>query len=125
MTALLESIGSDMKIGELSKLSQISVRMLRYYEEEGLLSPKRTVSGYRQFEIEDIERVKLIHKLNNAGLTLKVIRRILPCWQHRNKKFSPCKEFKMGLNETLLKLDEQIQLLQQSRSHLITLLEEN
>ncbi|MBI0154093.1 MerR family transcriptional regulator [Gilliamella sp. W8128] len=114
-----------MKIGELSKLSQISIRMLRYYEEAGLLSPKRTVSGYRQFEIEDIDRVKLIHKLNNAGLTLKVICKILPCWQHQNKKFSPCKEFKMGLNETLLKLDEQIQLLQQSRSHLITLLEEN
>ena len=125
MTVLLESIGGVMRIGELSKLSQISIRMLRYYEEEGLLSPKRTVSGYRQFEIEDIDRVKLIHKLNNAGLTLKVIRKILPCWQHQNKKFSPCKEFKMGLNETLLKLDEQIQLLQQSRSHLITLLEEN
>ncbi|OTQ54801.1 hypothetical protein B6D21_09605 [Gilliamella apis] len=125
MTALLESIGGVMKFGELSKLSQISIRMLRYYEEAGLLSPKRTVSGYRQFEIEDIDRVKLIHKLNNAGLTLKVIRKILPCWQHQNKKFSPCKEFKMGLNETLLKLDEQIQLLQQSRSHLITLLEEN
>ncbi len=125
MTVLLESIGGVMKIGELSKLSQISIRMLRYYEEAGLLSPKRTVSGYRQFEIEDIDRVKLIHKLNNAGLTLKVIRKILPCWQHQNKKFSPCKEFKMGLNETLLKLDEQIQLLQQSRSHLITLLEEN
>ena len=125
MTVLLESIGGVMKIGELSKLSQISIRMLRYYEEAGLLSPKRTVSGYRQFEIEDIDRVKLIHKLNNAGLTLKVIRRILLCWQHQNKKFSPCKEFKMGLNETLLKLDEQIQLLQQSRSHLITLLNEN
>ena len=125
MTELLESIGSDMKIGELSKLSQISVRMLRYYEEEGLLSPKRTVSGYRQFEIEDIDRVKLIHKLSSAGLTLKVIRKILPCWQHQNKKFSPCKEFKMRLNETLLKLDEQIQLLQQSRNLLLTLLEEN
>ena len=125
MTVLLESIGGVMRIGELSKLSQISIRMLRNYEEAGLLSPKRTVSGYRQFEIEDIDRVKLIHKLNNAGLTLKVIRKILPCWQHQNKKFSPCKEFKMGLNETLLKLDEQIQLLQQSRSHLITLLNEN
>lgn len=80
MTELLESIGCVMKIGELSKLSQISIRMLRYYEEAGLLSPKRTVSGYRQFEIDDIERVKLIYKLNSAGLTLKVIRKILPCW---------------------------------------------
>lgn len=81
MTALLESIGSDMKIGELSKLSQISVRMFRYYEEEGLLSPKRTVSGYRQFEIEDIDRVKLIHK-------------ILPCWQNQKKNFLPVKNSK-------------------------------
>ena len=96
MTALLESIGSDMKIGELSKLSQISVRMLRYYEEEGLLSSKRTISGYRQFEIEDIDRVKLIHKLNKAGLTLKVIRRILPCWQNQKKNFLPVKNSKWG-----------------------------
>ena len=125
MTVLLESIGGIMKIGELSKLSQISIRMLRYYEEAGLLSPKRTVSGYRQFEIEDIDRVKLIHKLNSAGLTLKVIRKILPCWQYQSNKFSPCKEFKNGLSETLLKLDKQIELLQQSRSHLITLLKEN
>ena len=55
-----------MKIGELSKISQISIRMLRYYEEEGLLFPKRSLSGYRQFEIEDIDRVKLIRELNNA-----------------------------------------------------------
>ncbi|WP_392564512.1 MerR family transcriptional regulator [Orbus wheelerorum] len=113
-----------MKIGELSKYSQISIRMLRYYEEEGLLYPKRSVSGYRQFEIADIERVKLIQKLNTAGLTLKVIRKVLPCWQYQRKKFSPCKEFKIGLNETLLKLDEKIQLLEQSRSHLMTLLNE-
>ena len=114
-----------MKIGELSKISQISIRMLRYYEEEGLLFPKRSLSGYRQFEIEDIERVKLIRELNNAGLTLKVIRKILPCWQHQRKKFSPCEEFKIGLSETLLQLDEQIQLLQQSRNHLLNMLDEN
>ncbi|MBI0113566.1 MULTISPECIES: MerR family transcriptional regulator [Gilliamella] len=88
MTALLESIGCIMKIGELSKISQISIRMLRYYEEAGLLSPKRTLSGYRQFEIDDIDRVKLIHKLNSAGLTLKVIRKILPGWQYQSNKFS-------------------------------------
>lgn len=113
-----------MKIGELSKYSQISIRMLRYYEKEGLLSPKRSMSGYRDFEMEDIERVKLIHKLNTAGLTLKMVRKIIPCWQYKQKKFSPCDEFKIGLNETLLKLDEKIQLLQQSRHHLIQLLME-
>lgn len=85
-----------MKIGELSKISQISIRMLRYYEEEGLLFPKRSLSGYRQFEIEDIERVKLIRELNNAGLTLKVIRKIIPCWQHQRKNFHLVKNLKWG-----------------------------
>lgn len=114
-----------MKIGELSKQSQISIRMLRYYEEEGLISPRRSPSGYRQFDFEDIERVKLIDKLNTIGLTLKMIRSIIPCWHYQQQKFSPCKELKIGLKETLLKLDEKIQLLQQSRDHLVQLLNEN
>lgn len=114
-----------MKIGELSKRSQISIRMLRYYEEEGLLYPKRSASGYRQFQIEDLERVKLIHKLNTTGLTLKMIKGIIPCWLHQKKKFSPCKELEETLNETLLKLDEKIRILQLSRSHLMQLLNKN
>ena len=39
-----------MRIGTLSEQTGVSIRMLRYYEEQGLLKPKRTASGYRDFE---------------------------------------------------------------------------
>lgn len=47
--------------------------MLRYYEQEQLLDPARSLNGYRVYQQSDIERVKVIDQLNNAGLTLKLI----------------------------------------------------
>ena len=46
-----------MQIGELSARTAATVRMLRYYEEQGLLSPKRTESGYRIYDETDVLRV--------------------------------------------------------------------
>lgn len=42
------------KIGEISKLYQIGVDSLRYYEELGLLTPKRGKNGYRLYRLDDI-----------------------------------------------------------------------
>ena len=52
-----------MKIGELSRRTGVSVRMLRYYEGEGLLAPQRTGSGYRDYgpaEEETVRRIKML-----------------------------------------------------------------
>ncbi|MHC3748651.1 MerR family DNA-binding transcriptional regulator [Stutzerimonas stutzeri] len=56
-----------MKIGELSRRCEVSIRMLRYYEEEGLLKPQRSPSGFREYgprEEQTVERIKL---LGSAG----------------------------------------------------------
>ncbi len=44
------------KIGEISKLYNIGVDSIRYYEEIGLLNPDRSESGYRHYSIHDIWR---------------------------------------------------------------------
>lgn len=41
--------GETMRIGELARRTGVSERMLRYYEQEGLLRPARTTSGYRDY----------------------------------------------------------------------------
>lgn len=110
-----------MKISELAQDSGISARMLRYFEQEQLLFPARTQSGYRDYQQTDVERVKLICLLNNAGLTLKTIRQILPCWLMENKQFEPCEIYKQNMNQTLQNLDLQIDLLQQTRTRLLHL----
>lgn len=49
-----------MQIGKIAQRSGISVRMLRFYEAEGLLQPHRTDSGYRDYSDADLEEAKRI-----------------------------------------------------------------
>ncbi|NMD57625.1 MULTISPECIES: MerR family transcriptional regulator [Tsukamurella] len=68
-----------MKIGELSRRTGVSVRSLRYYEEQGLLAPDRTAGGHRDYPEEAVDRVILVQQLFAAGLHSPRIARLLPC----------------------------------------------
>ena len=68
-----------MRIGELAKGTGVSVRALRYYEEQGLLQPRRSASGQRVYEATAVERVRLLRRLYGAGLTSTTIASLLPC----------------------------------------------
>ncbi|MDI9900330.1 MerR family transcriptional regulator [Rhodococcus sp. IEGM 1409] len=68
-----------MRIGELSRRSGVSIRSLRYYEEQRLLSPTRLPSGYRVYDDADVTQVQRIQALLAAGLSTRKIEHILPC----------------------------------------------
>ncbi|GAT69380.1 MerR family transcriptional regulator [Planomonospora sp. ID91781] len=68
-----------MLIGELSRRTGVSTRLLRYYEEQGLLHPERDGNGYRRYRRESVERVARIRELLDAGLPTETIRDFLPC----------------------------------------------
>ncbi|WP_338024694.1 MULTISPECIES: MerR family transcriptional regulator [Amycolatopsis] len=66
-------------MGEFSRRTGVSQRLLRYYEEQGLLTPSRRPSGYREFTEEDIATVRGIRILLGAGLNTATIAELLPC----------------------------------------------
>lgn len=68
-----------MKIGELAARTNVSTRLLRYYEEQGLLTPDRTANGYRDYAEHLVERVQQIRGLLDAGLPTRIIKQIIPC----------------------------------------------
>ncbi|MEI5103849.1 MerR family transcriptional regulator [Streptomyces sp. PmtG] len=68
-----------MRIGELATRTGVSVRSLRYYEEQGLLRAERSPSGQRRYDPHAVDRVRLIQQLYGAGLPSKSIRELLPC----------------------------------------------
>ena len=68
-----------MRIGELAERTGVSVRALRYYEEQHLLRADRTPSGQRTYAEAAVERVRLIQQLYAAGLSSKLILGLLPC----------------------------------------------
>jgi DNA-binding transcriptional MerR regulator len=74
VTAILELV----KIGELARKTGVSVRALRYYEEEGLIQPGREGNGYRDYCAGSVEAVQRIRGMIDFGLPTRLIREILP-----------------------------------------------
>lgn len=68
-----------MRIGELAERTNVPTRLLRYYEEQGLLTPDRAATGYRDYAESLVDRVVQIRGLLDAGPLTKIIKQILPC----------------------------------------------
>ncbi|MEU8704273.1 MerR family transcriptional regulator [Streptomyces sp. NPDC048565] len=68
-----------MRIGELATKAGVSVRALRYYEQQQLLTSERSTSGQRLYPDSAVDRVQLIQQLYGAGLPSKAISELLPC----------------------------------------------
>lgn len=62
-----------MKIGDLAARTGVPTRMLRYYEEQGLLLPTRSDNGYRRYSEADVERVHTVRSLIRSGMPTKLI----------------------------------------------------
>lgn len=79
------------KIGEFSKLSLVSVRMLRHYGELGLLMPEETdvFTGYRYYSADQLTKVGMIKHLQKMGFGLNTVKKIL------DEKYSPDEMKKM------------------------------
>jgi RimJ/RimL family protein N-acetyltransferase len=96
--------------------------MLRYYEEQGLLRPSRTGSGYRVFAESDIERVRYIRCLLASALPSTVVRQTLAFLdgEHAVVPDRPeeCRPLVEVLQGQLDDLDERIALMRRSREQL-------
>ncbi|MFB7406742.1 MerR family transcriptional regulator [Streptomyces sp. NPDC056202] len=68
-----------MRIGELSERTGTPRRLLRYYEEQGLIVADRLPNGYRVYDESNPDRVLQIRGLLDAGLPTRIIKQILPC----------------------------------------------
>jgi DNA-binding transcriptional MerR regulator len=71
--------GIGMRIGDLARRTGVSVRSLRYYEEQQLLLPGRTAGGQRTYADDAVERVELIQLLFAAGVPSATVVQLLPC----------------------------------------------
>ncbi|MFI0191667.1 MerR family transcriptional regulator [Streptomyces sp. NPDC017086] len=69
-----------MRIGEVARGAGVSVRAVRYYEQQGLLIAERSPSGQRLYRQDAIPRVRFFQQMFAAGLTSRRITELLPCW---------------------------------------------
>lgn len=108
-----------MRIGELSRRTGVPQRLLRYYEEQGLLRPVRRPSGYREYQSSDVDTVRRVRCLLAAGLNTATIARILPCLRDDGDVLVPtCQALVSDLRRERLRITQAIQELQTSRDML-------
>ncbi|WP_433425473.1 MerR family transcriptional regulator [Microtetraspora malaysiensis] len=104
-----------MRIGELSRRTGVHERLLRYYEEQGLLHPERLPSGYREYDDRDIDTVRRIRSLLAAGLNTATIATILPCLRDDGDRLIPtCSDLLADLHRERDRITQSIIDLQTS-----------
>ncbi|MFA7667574.1 MAG: MerR family transcriptional regulator, partial [Burkholderiaceae bacterium] len=73
-----------MNIGEASRASGVSAKMIRYYEQIGLTPPaQRTDSGYRAYTGTDIHRLQFIRRARDLGFAVTEIAELLNLWNDK------------------------------------------
>ncbi len=114
-----------MRIGELSERTNTPRRMLRYYEEQGLIAAERTANGYRSYDERFVDRVAQIRGLLDAGLPTRIIRQILPCLDKPRTIHFPdaTPEMLSTLETELARMQARVECLQRNRDAIAEYLE--
>ena len=100
------------KIGEIAALYGISTDILRYYEELGILVPRRAPNGYRIYRTEDLWCLNVIRDLRDLGFSMDQIRSYI-----ENRSVGSTLEL---FQQEMCLIDQQIARLQGLRDNIIT-----
>jgi MerR family transcriptional regulator, copper efflux regulator len=108
-----------MNIGDIAKATGISTKMIRYYEETGLIRPAtRTMSGYRVYSDNDLQTLRFVRRARDLGFTVKQIDDLLTLWRDRTRASSSVKEIALAHVAALEKKMQELKEMSDTLLHL-------
>ena len=109
-----------MNIGEASRASSVSAKMIRYYEQIGLIpAAERTGSGYRAYSQADVHRLRFIRRARDLGFSVAEITDLLGLW---NDKARHSADVKRLATQHIADLEQRIGHLRQMADTLKSLI---
>ncbi len=89
-----------MNIGNAAEASGVSSKMIRYYEETGLIpNSRRSDSGYRKYQATDVHTLRFIKRARDLGFSMDRIKELLRLWQDRSRTSREVMHLFRELNE--------------------------
>ncbi len=104
-----------MNISQVAKLTQLSAKSIRHYEEKGLISPPlRGENGYRQYSMRHVEELTVVARAKRVGFTLDECKSLVQLAESPNRTSAEVKaKAQDKLNEVNAKLKELTAIKQQ------------
>lgn len=108
-----------MNIGQVSKISGLTPKMIRHYEKIGIIPPAlRLDSGYRAYSSEEVQVLTFIKRARDLGFSLERIKTLIELWQNKKRKSADVKNL---ATQYMTELDHDIAHLQAIRNQLASL----
>lgn len=108
-----------MNIGQASKATGVSQRMIRHYEAIGLI-PKaaRRDSGYRDYDERDVHTLRFIRRARDLGFPIEEIGKLLALWQDRGRASADVKSLALARAAELKRKARELDAMRRSLEHL-------
>ena len=107
-------------IGETAKATGVSAKMIRHYEEVGLLqAPRRTDAGYRQYTPSDVHTLRFIRHARDLGFSIHAIGELVGLWQNRRRPSRQVKALAQTHIQHLDKKAQELLAMKASLEHLV------
>ncbi len=109
-----------MNIGEAAKLSGVSAKMIRYYEQTGLIPPaQRTDSGYRDYSERDVHLLSFVRRARDLGFSVEVIGELLELWTDDARRSADVRQLAQGHLSNLRRKIEELEAMSKTLETLI------
>jgi len=107
-----------MNIGDVSRHSGLPAKTIRYYEDIGLVQPRRSANGYRQFRDTDLHKLAFLGRARALGFSIEDCRTLLALYEDDSRESAAVKKV---AEHHLDRIDDKIAQLQSMRATLAEL----
>lgn len=108
-----------MNIGDVAERSGLPAKTIRYYEDIGLIRPRRSENGYRAFAADDLHKLAFIARARSLGFTIEECRKLMALYEDESRASADVKRL---ARSHLAQIDAKITELQSMRrtlAHLV------
>lgn len=109
-----------MNIGEVASMSEVNSKMIRRYEEHGII-PKagRSLAGYRQYSDKDVHVLRFVKRARELGFSMKDVKQLVGLWRNKSRPSAQVKNIALKHQTELERKLQEIQSMLNTINNLI------